>query len=110
MLKADAYHPSTTVLGARSARYTDKPGPQRLFQRDVDDAHAHGVRVNVWTINAFGADTLARHLLAIGVDGIITDYPQALEALLDEKHGKDTEGNGVGRRAPFASLPEFAGR
>ena len=38
----------------------------------VDYAHAHDVEVHVWTINSL--DEIER-LLALGVDGIVTDFP-----------------------------------
>jgi glycerophosphoryl diester phosphodiesterase len=48
----------------------------------VAHAHAHGVQVHVWTINE--PDEMAR-LLGIGVDGIVTDHPARLAALLRER-------------------------
>ncbi|MHB1295877.1 MAG: glycerophosphodiester phosphodiesterase [Anaerolineae bacterium] len=45
----------------------------------VQQAHRRGLRINVWTVNE-KAD-LAR-MLRLGVDGIITDHPAALRALL----------------------------
>ncbi len=38
----------------------------------VDHAHAHGVHVHVWTVNALAE---IEALLEIGADGIVTDYP-----------------------------------
>jgi glycerophosphoryl diester phosphodiesterase len=38
----------------------------------VAHAHAHDVQVHVWTVNALAE---IEALLAIGVDGIVTDYP-----------------------------------
>ena len=45
----------------------------------VDAAHRRGVEVHVWTVNE--VDEM-RELLALGVDGIITDYPARLRDLL----------------------------
>jgi len=45
----------------------------------VNAAHRMGVEVHVWTVN--DADEM-RAMLALGVDGIITDYPSRLLALL----------------------------
>lgn len=53
----------------------------------VAHAHAHHVAVHVWTIND-RVETEA--LLALGVDGIVTDYPGRLAAWLRE--GFDGEG------------------
>jgi glycerophosphoryl diester phosphodiesterase len=38
----------------------------------VEHAHAHGIEVHVWTINALAE---IEALLALGVDGIVTDHP-----------------------------------
>lgn len=43
------------------------------------EAHRAGLEVHVWTINDEAA---MRRLLALGVDGIMTDYPDKLLALL----------------------------
>jgi glycerophosphoryl diester phosphodiesterase len=45
----------------------------------VVHAHRHGVQVHVWTIDE---EDEMRALLALGVDGIVTDYPARLAALL----------------------------
>jgi glycerophosphoryl diester phosphodiesterase len=41
----------------------------------VDRVHALGMGINVWTVNEPGS---MRTMLGLGVDGIITDYPQSL--------------------------------
>jgi glycerophosphoryl diester phosphodiesterase len=45
----------------------------------VSAAHQLGVEVHVWTVNA---QHEMREMLALGVDGIMTDYPERLLALL----------------------------
>ena len=45
----------------------------------VTDAHANGLAVHVWTIND---PVEMEHLLAIGADGVMTDRPSVLEAVL----------------------------
>ncbi len=50
-----------------------------VTQDFVDDAHAAGVAVHVWTINSCEE---MRTLLDMGVDAIMTDRPQLLEQLL----------------------------
>jgi glycerophosphoryl diester phosphodiesterase len=63
-LSASFYHPSTHVATATL----------------VNEAHAAGLGVNVWTANTtFDWE----RLLKLGVDGIITDDPQGLAAFLE---------------------------
>lgn len=50
-------------------------------QAFVDRAHAAGLTVVPWTVN--DADAM-RRLIAAGVDGLITDYPSRLRAVLAE--------------------------
>jgi len=51
-------------------------------QRFVEAAHARNMRVQVWTVN--DGESMKR-LLRLGVDGIMTDYPQKLIAILIKK-------------------------
>lgn len=52
----------------------------RVVTRDfVADAHANGLAVHVWTVND---PAVMRRLVAIGVDGIMTDRPTVLEQVL----------------------------
>jgi glycerophosphoryl diester phosphodiesterase len=44
----------------------------------VDDIHAHGYRIHVYTVNDEGR---ARELFAMGVDAIFTDYPDRMLSL-----------------------------
>ena len=44
-------------------------------------AHELGLSVNVWTVNKPGR---MRDLIEMGVDGIITDYPDQLRRVLEE--------------------------
>lgn len=48
----------------------------------VDWLHEHGIAVHIWTINS---PTQMHTLLDWGVDGILTDRPQVLEAILTER-------------------------
>ena len=57
-------------------------GIQVLSQDFIADAHADGMAVHPWTINS-AADM--RQLLDWGADGIMTDRPSLLEAILRER-------------------------
>lgn len=47
----------------------------------VDEAHARGLQVYPWTVDE---PAIMRQLIAARVDGIITNYPARLRAVLDE--------------------------
>jgi glycerophosphoryl diester phosphodiesterase len=47
----------------------------------VEEAHDLGLKVIVWTVNAPGT---MKALIAMGVDGIITDYPDRLRAVMGD--------------------------
>ena len=51
-------------------------------ERFVDRAHDHGLAVHVWTIDE--PDEMER-LVDLGVDGIMTDVPSVLEAVLQRR-------------------------
>lgn len=51
---------------------------QVVTKRFVEAAHARNLKVHVWTVNGVEA---MENLLRLGVDGIITDYPQRLLVL-----------------------------
>jgi glycerophosphoryl diester phosphodiesterase len=59
--------------------YRDRPLVTAPF---VDFAHAHGIQVHVWTVNE--PAEMAR-LLDLGVDGIVTDFPGRLRALVEAR-------------------------
>ncbi len=46
---------------------------------NVDEAHEHGLSVVVWTVNT---PEQMKAMIDIGVDGIITDYPDRLRAVM----------------------------
>lgn len=70
---------------ARSPRLVQVPenlgGRGWLTPQLVAAAHAVGVEIHVWTVND---EAGMRRLLALGVDGIMTDYPDKLIALLKQ--------------------------
>jgi glycerophosphoryl diester phosphodiesterase len=73
-----AYSPDAQVLQVpetlRDLRIVNK--------RFIDAAHARNMRVQVWSVN--DVDAMQR-LLHLGVDGIMTDYPQRLMELLKQQ-------------------------
>ncbi len=57
--------------------------PQLIYvnQKYIDDAHAKGIKVNVWTVNK-EKDII--RLAQMGVDGLITDVPDYTKKVLSE--------------------------
>ncbi|WP_244209058.1 glycerophosphodiester phosphodiesterase [Streptomyces pactum] len=72
----DADRPTDTELTELST-WADQVNPQHTVtdQALVDRIHQLGMDTNVWTVNEPGT---MREMAALGVDGIITDYPQSL--------------------------------
>jgi len=57
------------------------PYHKEVTRQNIDLAHALGLKVNVWTPNN---PTRMKQLIAMGVDGIITDYPDRLRIVLQQ--------------------------
>jgi glycerophosphoryl diester phosphodiesterase len=55
---------------------------RNLTPKDLAEAHALGLKVLPWTVNERGD---MRSLIDMGVDGIITDYPDRLREVMAEK-------------------------
>lgn len=72
----DADRPTDAELVALST-WADQVNPQYTVtdQAMVDRVHELGMDINVWTVDEPGA---MRAMAGLGVDGIITDYPQSL--------------------------------
>ena len=71
-----------------------------LSGENIRRAHAAGVRIHVWTVNT--PRQMAR-FIALGVDGIITNHPDRLLALLQ---GQDVKKGDPGRMPPGPPAPE----
>jgi glycerophosphoryl diester phosphodiesterase len=61
-------------------------GMKLATQEVVAAAHRNGLEVHVWTINDRAQ---MEEMLSLGVDGIITDYPARLIALLNSRRQGD---------------------
>jgi glycerophosphoryl diester phosphodiesterase len=73
-----AYSPTAQVL-----QVPESLGDLRIVdKRFIDAAHARNMRVQVWLVNDVRS---MQRLLELGVDGIMTDYPQRLMEVL-KKH------------------------
>jgi len=48
------------------------PSYKRVNEKMIEDAHAQNIKVIPWTVND---EKTIRKLIALGVDGLITDYP-----------------------------------
>jgi glycerophosphoryl diester phosphodiesterase len=59
-------------------------GLRVLTKKFVKTAHGLNLAVHVWTVNE---TTDMQRLLDLGVDGIVTDYPDRLISLLRETGG-----------------------
>ncbi|MCV2460317.1 glycerophosphodiester phosphodiesterase family protein [Streptomyces sp. ICN988] len=72
----DADRPTDTEL-VELSQWADQINPQHTVtdQTLVDRIHQLGMDINVWTVDEPGA---IRKMTTLGVDGIITDYPQTL--------------------------------
>lgn len=74
-------------LAPRRSRYTRIQVPPKKFglrfdtRRFVDAARRSGMAVDVWTIDD---ESTMRSLIALGVDGIMTDCPSVLTAVSDD--------------------------
>jgi len=70
-----AYSPSAQAL-----QIPETYGDHRIAtRRFLDAAHARNMRVHVWTVNEVEA---MQRLIDLGVDGIMTDYPERLLKIL----------------------------
>lgn len=67
------------VIGARIGARIVSPNHEWLTEQDVRELHAGGLMVIPWTANT---EKQWQRMLELGVDGIITDYPDRLISFL----------------------------
>ncbi len=67
---------------------------QEITARDIALAHELGLAVKVWTVNGVAH---MESLVDMGVDGIITDYPDRLRKVLEKRGGSFPEPTPVGK-------------
>jgi glycerophosphoryl diester phosphodiesterase len=78
---AASYAPAMQAL-----QVPEQAGALTVLTRDfVEAAHGRNLRVHAWTVNAEGD---MRRLVEMGVDGVMTDYPDRLLKVLG-RDGKD---------------------
>ena len=83
LLAAAAGRPLRFPDGVLAAQVPPKQGPVPLdSQRFIDIAHASGLHVHYWTIDA---PEQMIHLLDRGADGIMTDRPGVLKSVLQDR-------------------------
>ncbi|HEU5112028.1 MAG TPA: glycerophosphodiester phosphodiesterase [Acidimicrobiia bacterium] len=72
------------VIGEAAALQLPKHsrGLRVVDRRLIESAHAQGLQVHVWTVNNRSE---MEELLDLGVDGIITDRPDVLKGVLEER-------------------------
>jgi glycerophosphoryl diester phosphodiesterase len=73
-----AYSPSAQALQIPEVYRENQVATPRF----LDAAHGRNMRVHVWTVN--DRESMQR-LIELGVDGIMTDYPERLVKILNEK-------------------------
>ncbi|MDX1514988.1 MAG: glycerophosphodiester phosphodiesterase, partial [Gammaproteobacteria bacterium] len=81
-LDVDAFGGSVPRLVHASGCAVWSPHHLEVNRALIDEAHHLGLKVIVWTVNA--PEDMAS-LISLGVDGIITDYPDRLRALLQSR-------------------------
>jgi glycerophosphoryl diester phosphodiesterase len=73
-----AYSPSAQALQVPETYRGNRIATQRF----IEAAHARNMRVHVWTVNEIES---MQRLIELGVDGIMTDYPDRLVKILSSQ-------------------------
>lgn len=87
LVQADAYHPSTLVLGAGSEPYRSNPSPGKLRSDDLASLTRSGIPSLVYTVNDTDTGGLAAHLVEAGASGLFTDDPRGMVRLFQGGKG-----------------------
>ncbi|WP_119167534.1 glycerophosphodiester phosphodiesterase [Algihabitans albus] len=80
-LDLDSFNGSVPAAVAQAGGQVWSPYFRDLRSGDIAEAKSHGLAVIVWTVNETADMT---RLIEDGVDGIITDYPDRLRAVMME--------------------------
>ena len=75
----DEYGGNVAALVAAAGGAVWAPYHREVDRASIADAHARGLLVKVWTVND---EARMNQLIDLGVDGIITDYPDRLRAVM----------------------------
>ena len=59
--------------------YSYHPEINLISKEDVEKLHDRGVKIFVWTVNK---EEDLNYLVKLGVDGVITNYPDIMKELL----------------------------
>jgi len=81
-LHVGAFGGSVPKLVKASGAAIWSPCSNDLGAAAMDEAHALGLKVVAWTVNT---EADMRHMIALGVDGIISDYPDVLRRVAGEQ-------------------------
>ena len=59
--------------------YSYHPEINHLSKEDIEKLHAKGIKIFVWTVNK---EEDLNYLVELGVDGVISDYPDIMKELI----------------------------
>ena len=71
---------NSEIMVKQVLKQMEKRGFELATEGFVNAAHRHNLAVHYWTINEI--DDM-NHLISIGADGIMTDYPHRLKEVYD---------------------------
>ncbi len=78
----DDYDGSAPKIVQAAGGYVWSPFHMEVTQANIEQAHSLGLKVKVWTVN----DPVRMvELILMGVDGIITDYPDILRSVMTDR-------------------------